>query len=380
MCTGQPGLEPLQICKPGAAAPRVRGGDASLRDFPKDSVRAAVTFSVSIPSFNAVEPSERVAGAPYSTPGVTHFMLNAPAAPTYQSGKPLVTPSGSGSDEARGIAWQFLGELAAEVSSGTVDLPCFPDIVIRIRNALAEPKNTPEETVTIVGAEPRLAARLLQTANSAAFNPGGKPLTDLRSAITRLGHQLVQSAAMAFAVQHLKDENSLRPIAKPLTELWKQSIAVASICQVVARRTRISPDEAFLTGLLHGIGRLYIMVRAVGKMSTLGDREVFLDLVSSWHSGIGKTVLENWGFAAEMSDAVGDQGHRERRRKQDAGLSDILIVSIVLGETLEQPPPRTIEISTTAAFATIGLSVQDCATILTHAEYQLRSLQDALGC
>ena len=308
-------------------------------------------------------------------------MLNTPAAPTYQSGKTSVAPSGTQSqDEARGAALQFLGELAAEVSSGTVDLPCFPDIVIRIRNALADPKSTPEKTVTIVGAEPRLAARLLQTANSAAFNPSGRPLTDLRTAITRLGHQLVQSAAMAFAVQHMKDESSLKSIAKSLTDLWKESIAVASICQVVARRTKVSPDEAFLTGLLHGIGRLYIMVRAVGKTQLLGDKDGFFDLVSGWHASIGKTVLENWGFAEEMAEAIGEQDDRERRRKQEADLSDILVVSIMLGEALNLPAPRQVDVASMAGFATIGLTAQDCSTILTHAEYQLASLQDALGC
>jgi HD-like signal output (HDOD) protein len=308
-------------------------------------------------------------------------MLNAASAPTYSTGKDSVAPAGTSSPEqVRAAALQFLGELAAEVSSGTVELPCFPDIVLRIRSALADPKSTPEKTVTIVGAEPRLAARLLQTANSAAFNPSGRPLTDLRTAITRLGHQLVQSAAMAFAVQHMKNENSLRSIAQPLSDLWKESIAVASISQVVARRTKVSSDEAFLTGLLHGIGRLYIMVRAVGKMSVLTDRDAFFELVSGWHPSIGKTVLENWGFAEEMSEAIGDQSDRDRRRKHEADLSDILVVSIVLAEHLSKPAPRTVAVDGLAAFATIGLTAKDCATILTHAEYQLGSLQDALGC
>jgi HD-like signal output (HDOD) protein len=307
-------------------------------------------------------------------------MLNAPAAPTYRSGKTSVAAVGTASPDARGAALQFLGELAAEVSSGTVDLPCFPDIVIRIRNALADPKSTPEKTVTIVGAEPRLAARLLQTANSAAFNASGRPLTDLRTAITRLGHQLVQSAAMAFAVQHMKDEVSLRSIAKPMTELWKESISVALICQVVARRTKVSPDEAFLTGLLHGIGRLYIMVRAVGKVSVFDSHEAFVELVSGWQASIGKAVLENWGFAEEMADAVGEQEDTQRKRKHEADLTDILIIGIALGHALQQPAPRTINVAELAAFGMIGLSEQDCATILTHAEYQLESLQDALGC
>jgi HD-like signal output (HDOD) protein len=308
-------------------------------------------------------------------------MFNTPTAPTYQSGQRSVAPSGTVTPElVRGAALEFLGKLATEVSSGTVELPCFPDIMLRIRNTLADPKNTPGKTVTIIGAEPRLAARLLQTANSAAFNPSGRPLTELRAAITRLGHQVVQSAAMAYAVHHMKDQEELRAIAKPLRELWQESIAVASICQVVARRTKVSPDEAFLTGLLHGIGRLYIMARAATDPRGFNENSDFMDLISGWHASIGKAVLENWGFAEEMSEAIGDQADYARKRKHDAELSDILIVSILMAEALKQPAPRLVDTDAALSFATVGLSPPDCTAILTHAEYQLGSLQDALGC
>ena len=236
--------------------------------------------------------------------------------------------------------------------------------------------------VTMVGAEPRRTARLLQTANSAVFNQSGKQVTDLKTAITRLGHQLVQSATMAFAVQQMKNEQTLRSIAKPLTELWKESIAVASICQVLARRTKVSADEAFLTGLLHGIGRMYIMVRAVGKSAELGDHDSFIELVSSWHPSIGKAVLENWAFAGEMADAVGEQSdqQRERRRNHEPDLSDILIASVLLGEVLQTPVPRSVQVEGISTFAAIRLSSEDCIAILTHAEHQLGTLQETLGC
>jgi HD-like signal output (HDOD) protein len=267
-----------------------------------------------------------------------------------------------------------------EVSTGTVDLPCFPKVVIEIRKALADPNTTPEQTITIVGAEPRLAARLLQTANSAAFNLSGKRLTDLRSAITRLGHQMVQSAAMAFAIQQMKDEQSLRSIAKPMSDLWKECISVASVSQVVARRTKVSPDEAFLTGLLHGIGRLYIMVRAVAGSTTFGSSESNLDLVAGWHPSIGKAVLENWSFAEEMCDAVGEQEDHDRRHKHGADLSDVLIASIVLAEGLNITAPQIIDVAKISAFQRIGLTADHCTPILKIAQHQLTSLHDALGC
>jgi HD-like signal output (HDOD) protein len=308
-------------------------------------------------------------------------MSHAFPAPTYRSAdQSALSASTAASSETRGAALEFLHRLATEVSKGSVDLPCFPEVVFRIRKALADPNTTPEKTVTLIGAEPRLAARLLQTANSAAFNTSGRPLTDLRSAITRLGQQLVQSATMAYAVHQLKHAESLRSIAKPLSELWNECISVAAVCQAVARRTKVSPDEAFLTGLLHGIGRLYIMVREVGNTGTLGTDRSFLDLVADWHPSIGKAVLENWRFAEEMCAAVGDQNDHERRWVHDGELTDILIVSVVLAAALRAPPPRTVAITGVSAFHNIGLTEHDCAGLLNHAESQLGSLHEALGC
>jgi HD-like signal output (HDOD) protein len=311
------------------------------------------------------------------------MMPNTPEAPTYRSGKQSVTPEGSAAPEiARAAALQFLGRLAAELSSGTVDLPCFPNVVIQIRDALVDPNTTIDRAVTIVGAEPRLTARLMQTANSAAFNQSGKLVTDLKIAITRLGQQLVQSAAMAFAVQQMKNEESLRSIAQQLSDLWKDSIAVASICHVVARRTKVGPDEAFLTGLLHGIGRLYIMVRAVREAESLGADYVLMDLISGWHPSIGKAVLQNWGFSDDLAEAVGEQCEveRERRRGQEVDLLDVLIAGIHLAGYLKVAAPRKIDVKGMPALAAIGLSEQACSEILLHAEYQLGALQDSLGC
>jgi hypothetical protein len=61
-------------------------------------------------------------------------------------------------------------------------------------------------------------------------------------------------------------------------------------------------------------------------------------------------------------------------------LSDVLIASVILAGSWEAPDPRTVEMNGASAFQTIGLSEQDYAAILTHAERQLGSLQDALGC
>ena len=301
-------------------------------------------------------------------------------APTYRSGAESVPASDAAATlEERAVALAFLQKLANEVSKGTVDLPCFPDVVVRISHALADPNTTSDRVVTIVGAEPRLAARVLQTANSAAFNSSGKPLTDLRSAITRLGQQMVQSTAMSYAMQHMKNEASLRAIAEPLTALWNKSIAVASICKLVAARTKVSADEAFLTGLLHGIGKLYIMARAVSAADGLGSEQSWMELISGWQASIGKAVLQSWGFAEEMCEAVGDQDDVDRRWKHEARLVDVLIASLVLSDALKAPEPRTFATEGVNAFLSIGVTPADCGSILERADEEIRLIHEALA-
>jgi HD-like signal output (HDOD) protein len=327
----------------------------------------------------AAEPASKLAPTVRSLPmGVTELQ-SARNSLTYRSGKRSVLENGAQAGEGP-PALQFLMDLAADLARGPVDLPCFPNVVLRIRDALRDPKTSTDDALKLVGAEPRLAARLIQTANSVAFNPAGTPVTELRTAITRLGYKLVEGAAIAFAVQQMRDEPRLRSISKELTALWNKSLGVASISQVVARRTKIRPEEAFLTGLLHGIGHLYIMARAVGEPGPLRlDREC-ANTIADWHPSIGKAVLENWRVGEAMAESVGDQLDYDRKSRREPDLTDILIVSVALAETLGQTPRKAVEIGEISAFQHMSFTQEDCIATLKHAEYQLGSLHDALGC
>jgi len=306
-------------------------------------------------------------------------MTTPGAVPTYRSGGESVAASGDAvSLEERAAALAFLQTLATEVSEGTLDLPCFPNVVVRINAALADPKTTAEDVVTVVGAEPRLAARLLQTANSAAYNTAGKPVTELRSAITRIGQNMVQTITMSYAVQQMQNEDALRPIAHAMVDLWNRSIAVASISQLVAERTKVHTDTAFLTGLLHGIGSLYIMARAGSQPSDAKKQRALMDMLDGWQASIGKAVLESWGFAEEMCDAVGDQRDYERKWRHDGALTDVLIVSLVLADALHGPEPRKVSTEGVNAFSNIGLTETDCLATLVRAERRITMVHNVL--
>jgi HD-like signal output (HDOD) protein len=104
-----------------------------------------------------------------------------------------------------------------------------------------------------------------------------------------------------------------------------------------------------------------------------------MELISGWQAAIGKAVLQSWGFAEEMCDAVGDQDDVDRRWKHQAKLVDVLIASLVLADAQKTPEPRNLGTKGINAFLSIGVTPADCSVILSQADEQIRLIHEALA-
>src|SRR5271154_3867935 len=121
-----------------------------------------------------------------------------------------------------GVAFEFIRTLAGELSGGKVDLPSFPEIAVRVRRILSDPNSSVAQVVRVVGSEPALAARLLRIANSASLNRSGRTIADLRTAISRIGYNMVRSASISFAMAQIRNSNKLAGLEHHLQELWQR--------------------------------------------------------------------------------------------------------------------------------------------------------------
>ncbi len=216
-------------------------------------------------------------------------------------------------------AFDFVRTLAAELSVGNVDLPSFPEIAVRVRRVLSDPKSSVEQVVRVVGSEPALAARLLRIANSASLNRSGRAVTDLRTAINRIGYNMVRSASISFSMAQIRTSNKLAGLEHHLNDLWQRSTSVAAFAYVLARTcTKVNPDEAMLTGMMHGIGKLYVLTRVIDHPELFASNTMLNQIIGEWHASIGKAILENWKFPESMAQAVGDQADFSRTSGGDA--------------------------------------------------------------
>jgi HD-like signal output (HDOD) protein len=205
--------------------------------------------------------------------------------------------------------FQFVQHLAANLKP-ELDLPAFPQVVRQLQIALLREKTTIKDIVSIIQSEPVLSARFMQMANSAAMNPVGTPVASLNNAVNRLGFNLVRTVATAFALRQLSRDSSLGPIRPDLEHVWKTSNDVASICYGVAKQAfGRQPDEAMLAGLLHSIGRLYILMHAHHADPTIRQDPAFTATLETWQPVIGKAILEAWGLPARICEAVENQDY-----------------------------------------------------------------------
>jgi HD-like signal output (HDOD) protein len=255
-------------------------------------------------------------------------------------------------------------------------------VAVRVRRILSDPKSSVEQVVRVVGSEPALAARLMRIANSASLNRSGKPITELRTAISRIGYNMVRSASIAFAMAQIRNSNKLAGLEHYLQDVWQRSTRVAALAYVLAKvctRSRVNPDEAMLTGMMHGIGKLYVLTRAATHPELFADSAALEEILEQWHPSIGKAILENWEFSESMAQAVGQQYELDRTEPDVADLSDVVAIAVLMARHGVDQASLEADMEGSPAVARLGLSEARMASVLKDSAIEISALSEALG-
>ncbi len=287
----------------------------------------------------------------------------------------VVSAASRGSEAAR-----LVESLTIELAGEQLDLPSFPEVAVRVRKALTNDQVEIDFVVRIISAEPALAARLLQLANSAALNSSGRRVTDLRTAISRIGFNMARSATIAFAMSQLRRADAYKGLGDALTELWQRSAHVAAVSHVVAKRfTTVNADTALLAGLLHGIGRLYLLTRAARFPALLGDADAYQPIVAEWHARVAQAILRNWEMADEIVAAVAECENVRREHEGATDLTDVIAVGGALAAIGPDPAAGELLFLGIPAARRMKLDAKACGIALAESHQEIHSLRQALG-
>lgn len=273
--------------------------------------------------------------------------------------------------------FRFLQKLVNDMYED-LELPGFPDVVVRLQQTLADEKSSARDIVRLVSSDAALSAKLLQLANSAAFKPGGRDVSDLKAAVTVLGFSLVRGTATSFAMRQIGQQAWLLPLKPLLHRIWQNSTGVAAICYIGARHIDgMRPDEALAAGLFHQLGTLYVITRAHREGITLGDAGEWAATIDGWTPTIARAILENWNVPEHLSDAV---EHQDALGREDPGELSLLARLLAAAKLYQQmQDPQADHAGTRAVLTSVKFGTEPFLAMIESARNEIEAVQRVIG-
>jgi HD-like signal output (HDOD) protein len=255
-----------------------------------------------------------------------------------------------------------------------------PQIVTRLQQMLSDPEVGIPQLVPVINYEPVLVGRILQMANSAALNPTRRQITDIKTGVTRVGFDLLRSAALAYALRQVSQAHSVKDIRTHLEALWERSAWTAAVAFVIARKfTRVNRDIAFLAGLMHGVGKLFILTRAAHFPFVLRDRTKYSATLRKWHTHFSRNILAGWRISPEVIEAVSQYENLNREVVgEEPDLTDVLATSYLVVGHAGRMQDLSMTVEKIASFSRLRLDIMAVEETLANAKEEIEDLRLAI--
>ena len=140
------------------------------------------------------------------------------------------------------------------------NLPTLPEILLKLLEA-CDNENTPiSEIASIISKDPVLSLKVLQLVNSAYYGLR-KKFKGVEQAVVYLGANSIKNIAITTSVHQVFDRRKFKGVKRfNISAFWYHSLLTATLAQRIAQKTGYeSRDEAYLSGLLHDVGRLILV-------------------------------------------------------------------------------------------------------------------------
>lgn len=240
------------------------------------------------------------------------------------------------------------------------DLCSLPSVAQKVIQVSQDPASDADDLLAVIEQDAAVSTRLMQVVNS-AYCGLRNPVGELKTAVTLLGSDRVRNLALAVSVGALFNRDTPVGRLDPV-RLWDHSICVATVCRLIAKRGTIcNPEEAYLVGLVHDLGLLFInqelgslvprvlIQSATGMLLPEAERRI----LAFDHAQLSAYVVWRCGFPEHLVNAIDHHHSPEACPEKGRDLMRILTVAnylatrygrgSIIGRRLPAPPQELLE-------------------------------------
>ncbi len=195
-----------------------------------------------------------------------------------------------------------------------VDLPALPTVIIQVLQATENEQVTINEIEEMITTDVAITTKILKVVNSAYF---GLPrqVMNIGQAVGILGIHQTRNLVLSLGVLNALASPNAR-VMEMQRQFWQHSFGAAHCARSIAAVKRLAAkdqESAFVGGLLHDIGRLFlltlfnqpysqVLTEAVSKGIALAEVED--RVLNTTHAELGGTLAERWNFPGPLIEMI----------------------------------------------------------------------------
>lgn len=192
------------------------------------------------------------------------------------------------------------------------DLPTLPVVALKVNKMLMDADVSVKKLSQVIEKDQAMVSKLLRLVNSAFYGFQSR-INNISHAVTILGFSTVRNAVVSISVvDAFSGKDAFEGFS--MSDFWKHSVAVAVAGRQLAQQSRrMTPDEAFVAGILHDVGKLVLAQHYQELFRDLwitmqDDGMSFYDaektLLPVTHATIGGKLAEKWQLPASLVEPI----------------------------------------------------------------------------
>ncbi|NEX59526.1 HDOD domain-containing protein [Noviherbaspirillum galbum] len=257
-------------------------------------------------------------------------------------------------------------------------LPALPEVLMKVMHACADDDIGMDALADLVLQDAALAAKVLQVAASPAYRTG-TPVPSVPQALATIGLDMVRTLLMTQSVyQTFHDIGA----GLDLRAFWVHAMTAGVTARMLAERQGYPfPEEAYLAGLLHDIGRLALACAAPEEYSAnfFADEDPALcaleeRTLSITHAEAGAMLAERMALDSFLADSI-RYHHVALARLKDAHALVRIVAATDCLLHLQDALPQYRDKS----LALAGLPHGEFIELRARAGHEVSRLADSLG-
>lgn len=195
-------------------------------------------------------------------------------------------------------------------------LPTLPSVAARVLQLTVQSDTHADEVIDLIECDPALASKIISLSTQASKDINRQVPRSVGKAVMLLGFESVRNAVLSIKVYETLDGAGAASESEfNRTEFWKHSLAVACAAKRIIAMvdTKMDPEEAFMCGLLHDMGKValdsclpksYARVVEITEGAVCNISDIERKILGIDHATVGKRIADRWDLPPSIVECI----------------------------------------------------------------------------